>query len=154
MKLKVFLFISLCFFLSQEIYGKNNYFCKVNVIYEPSVPVEESFIRSYITDKFTNILLESGWLRDCSKGKDIIIKVSSAYYEGSSISGNRFSGYKFYIDFSVEIDNQTFYFSWSKYFSLADAYLGTLPIRKALIDLFESHELEIKEVILREVSNQ
>jgi hypothetical protein len=124
------------------------YFCSVEVSYNSEETVEEGFITSYLEDKITDILLELGWKRDCSKGKNVKVDISSVDYEGSSISGNRFSGYKVFIDFSISIGNKTLTYSWSKYFSLPEPSLGTLKIRSTIVDLLESHELELKQDIL------
>ena len=121
-------------------------FCRVEV--ENENPIERSFIDWYLTQKVEEILLETGWVRDCKTGKTVKVIVKNVEYRGSSISGNRFSGYTFSIDFDIKLPKKVYSYSLSKYVSLPDPSLGTIPIRYALKDVMELYQIRIKRDLL------
>jgi hypothetical protein len=76
------------------------------------------------------------------------VKVKDVSFEGSSISGNRFSGYTFRISFDLVLPKKTYSYSLSRYVALPDPSLGTLKIRSALVDIFDTYQLKIKKDLL------
>jgi len=133
------------FFLSTSLFSQT--FCRVEV--ENENPTERGFIDYYLAQKVEEILLETGWVKDCKTGKTIEVIVKRVDYRGSSISGNRFSGYTFYIEFDLKLPQKTYTYSFSKYVSLPDPSLGTLPVRYALEDVMELYQLRIKRDLLQ-----
>lgn len=127
--------------------GFSQTFCGVQV--ENEQPIERGFISSYLAQKVQELLLETGWVRDCKKGKPVKVIVKSAQYKGASISGNRFSGYTFKLSFEVLLPKRSYSYSVSKYISLPDPSLGTLKVRYALEDIMDLYELKIKRDLLQ-----
>ncbi len=134
--------------------GSRLFYCSVEV--ENRSPLQKGFVTYYLARTIDDLLAESGWVKDCSKGKTVEVVVKELDYEGSSISENRFGGYTFSITFEVKLPHKTYTYSFSKYVSLDEPYLGTYPIREALADLLDTYGLEIKRDLLeyeREFSN-
>ncbi len=122
-------------------------FCRVEV-YDDS-NIQKGFIDSYLSQKVFEILIETGWVNDCKSGKTIRVVVNRVDYWGSSISNNRFSGYTFRIEFTIELPKKKLHYTLSRYVALPNPSEGTLPIRGALIDLMESYQLNIKRDLLQ-----
>ncbi|RTZ58521.1 MAG: hypothetical protein DSZ31_05705 [Gammaproteobacteria bacterium] len=121
-------------------------FCGVEV--ENPFPLQRGFISSYLNQKVFETLIETGFVQDCKKGKPVLVRVKRVDFKGSSISGNRFSGYTFYLSFDIVLPKETLSYSLSKYVSLPDPSLGTLPIRSAMVDLLETYQMRIKKDLL------
>ena len=121
-------------------------FCRVEV--ENPFSLERGFINSYLTRKVFDTLIETGFVQNCTTGKTVEVVVKEVSYRGSTISQNRFSGYTFYIDFSIILPGRTFNYHLSRYVALPDPSKGTLPIRGVLIDLLDSYQLAIKRDLL------
>jgi len=125
---------------------KELYYCSVEV--ENPFPLQHGFITYFLTRKVSDILLQTGWVQNCEKGQTVRVVVKSVSYEGASISGNRFGGYRFKIAFSVILPHRTLNYSFSRYVSLSDPSLGTYPIRSALADIFDTYQLKIKRDLI------
>jgi hypothetical protein len=121
-------------------------FCGVEV--KNPFPLQRGFISSYLNQKVYETLLETGFVQDCQRGKPVVVRVKRVDFKGSSISGNRFSGYTLYISFDVVLPKETLSYSLSKYVSLPDPSLGTYRVRDALVDLLETYQLRIKKDLL------
>ncbi len=137
--LGLFLYIS-------PLWAKTFYYCGVKI--ENNFPIENGFVSSYLLQKISDILTETGWKYDCTKGKPVWVVVKKLSIKGSSISANYFSGYTLSISFDIELGNKSLSYSFSRYFSLPDPYLGTLKVRNALVDLLDSYSLKIKRDLL------
>jgi len=143
------------FLLPLLVMGEELTFCRVEVKNE--FPIERGFITEYLHRKVFDTLIETGWKKDCSKPITVVVKVKDVSFEGSSISGNRFSGYTLRISFDVELPKKTYSYSLSRYVALPDPSLGTLKIRSALVDLLDTYQIKIKRDLLyyqREVENR
>ncbi|HIC08549.1 MAG TPA: hypothetical protein EYO62_00630 [Aquificales bacterium] len=122
-------------------------FCRVEV-YNNS-DIQKGFIDSYLSQKVFEILTETGWVNDCKTGKTIRVIVEKVTFKGSSISNNRFSGYTFRIEFTIELPKKKFHYTLSRYVALPNPSEGTLPIRGAFIDVLESYQINIKRDLLQ-----
>ena len=132
--------------ISIPLSAKNLYFCTVNV--ENPFPTERGFVTSYLSSAVESILLETGWIQDCKKGKTAKVKVVNLSFEGSAISGNRFSGYNFSITINLNVDKFNKSYTFSRFVALPDPSLGTLKIRSVFADIFETSSLRIKKDLL------
>ena len=72
------------------------------------------------------------------------VKVENLSFKGSSISGNRFSGYTLKMDINLKVEDFDKSYHFSKFVALPDPSLGTLRVRSALVDVFETSSLRIK----------
>jgi len=126
--------------------AKDFYFCNIQV--ENPFPLERGFINFYLTSVVEQILLETGWIQNCKKGKPVKVTVTNLTFQGSSISGNRFSGYQLNISLNLQVEDFNKSYTYSKFVALPDPSLGTLTIRRALPDLFETYSLKIKVDLL------
>ncbi len=132
--------------LSAAISAKEFAYCGVEV--QNDHPIERGFISSQLSGEINRIFLETGWKYDCERGKPVKVLVKEVSYEGSSISGNRFSGYTFRISFDLILPERRLSYNLSKYVALPDPSLGTLPVRSAFMDLISSYSLRIKTDLL------
>jgi len=143
--LRIFLIIT---FLVSALFSEEKYYCNVEVKNNSSL--EEGFITYYLARKISEILTEVGWRKDCNKGGNVKVIVNKVVYEGSSIGANRFGGYNFEIDFSLELPNgKNFDYNLSKFVSLPNPSLGTLKIRSALMDLLDTYQIRIKRDLIK-----
>jgi len=127
--------------------AKDLYFCSVEV--ENPFPVQHGFVSYYLAQKVEESLLQTGWVQDCKKGKVVKVRVKNLSYEGASVSGNRFSGYKFSVSFEVKLPEKTLSYSVSRFVSLPDPSLGDYAARRAFADLMDSYQIRIKKDLLR-----
>jgi len=140
MSLRILLIISLL--ITLPLNAREFYFCSIKV--DNPFPLERGFITSYLTSAVERILLETGWVQNCKKGPTVRIKVENLSFKGSSISGNRFSGYTLKMDINIKIGEFNKNYHFSKYIALPDPSLGTLRVRSTLADIFETSSIRIK----------
>lgn len=138
--------------ISPLLQAKDFYFCNVQI--ENNFPLERGFINAYLTSAMERILLETGWVKNCKKGKPVKVKVTNLTFRGSSISGNRFSGYQLNLSFNLQVEGFNKSYTYSRFVALPDPSLGTLVIRKALPDLFETYSLKLKADLLNYMKRQ
>jgi len=122
--------------------AKEFYFCSIKV--DNPFPLERGFITSYLTSAVERIFLETGWVQNCKNGTTVRVKVENLSFKGSSISGNRFSGYTLEMDINLKVEDFDKSYHFSKFVALPDPSLGTLRVRSALVDVFETSSLRIK----------
>jgi hypothetical protein len=147
MSFRILLILTLGVWLQlSPLWARTFYYCGVQI--KNDFPIENGFVSSYLLQKMSDILTETGWKYDCTKGKPIKVVVKNLSLQGSSISANYFSGYTLSISFDIDLPKKTLSYSFSRYFSLPDPYLGTLKVRNALVDLLDTYSLKIKRDLL------
>ncbi len=127
--------------------AKDLYFCTIKV--KNPFPTERGFINSYLSSAIDSILLETGWVYNCKKGKPVEVKVVNLSFKGSAISGNRFSGYTFSITINLKVGGFNKSYTFTRFVALPNPSLGTLKIRSAFVDIFETGSLQIKKDLLK-----